>query len=45
MIYFMADGFLVDRMIEPALNENLYATMIGVFLRGLEALASEEVPG
>jgi AcrR family transcriptional regulator len=45
MIYFMADGFLVDRMIEPALNENLYATMIGVFLRGLEALAADEAPG
>ena len=42
MIYCMADGFLVDRMIEPALNENLYPTMIGVFLRGLEALASEQ---
>jgi AcrR family transcriptional regulator len=44
MIYFMADGFLVDRMIEPALNENLYPTMIGVFLRGLQALASEHPP-
>jgi len=42
MIYCMADGFLVDRMIEPALNEDLYATMIGVFLRGLEALAAEQ---
>ncbi len=42
MIYFMADGFLVDRMIEPALDENLYPTMIAVFLRGLEALASEQ---
>jgi len=41
MIYFMADGFLVDRMIEPGLDENLYPTMISVFLRGLEALASE----
>jgi AcrR family transcriptional regulator len=44
MIYFMADGFLVDRMIEPALEETLYPTMIAVFLRGLEALASEQSP-
>ena len=41
MIYFMADGFLVDRMIEPGLSEDLYTTMVGVFLRGLEALAVE----
>jgi AcrR family transcriptional regulator len=41
MIYCMADGFLVDRMIEPTLKEDLYATMIEVFLRGLESLAAE----
>jgi AcrR family transcriptional regulator len=42
MIYFMADGFLVDRMIEPGLSEDLYATMIAVFLRGLEAMSAEQ---
>lgn len=42
MICFMADGFLVDRMIEPELSEGLYATMVGVFLRGLEAMAAEQ---
>ena len=42
MIYFMADGFLVDRMIEPTLSEDLYATMITVFLRGLEALTADQ---
>ena len=41
MIYCMADGFLVDRMIEPTLREDLYETMIEVFLRGLEALSAE----
>jgi hypothetical protein len=42
MIYCMADGFLVDRMIEPGLSEALYERMIDVFLRGLEALGAEE---
>jgi AcrR family transcriptional regulator len=41
MIYCMADGFLVDRMIEPGLGEDLYEKMIDVFLRGLEALAAD----
>ena len=40
MTYFMADGFLVDRLIEPELSEQLYTTMLGVFFRGLEAIAS-----
>ena len=39
MTYFMADGFLVDRLIEPELSEDLYATMLGVFFRGLQAMA------
>src|SRR5205807_9100857 len=30
MIYAMADGFLVDRMIEPGLDEELFPTMIAV---------------
>jgi AcrR family transcriptional regulator len=42
MMSFMADGFLVDRIVEPELNEELYATMVGVFLRGLGALADEQ---
>ncbi|MGI8430069.1 MAG: TetR/AcrR family transcriptional regulator [Solirubrobacteraceae bacterium] len=41
MTYFMADGFLVDRLIEPDLGEELYSTMLSVFLKGLEALANE----
>jgi AcrR family transcriptional regulator len=41
MFSFMADGFLVDQMIDPAFSEKLYATMVGVFLRGLKAMASE----
>jgi len=41
MIYCMADGFLVDRMVEPGLSEELYERMIDVFLRGLRALGAE----
>jgi AcrR family transcriptional regulator len=44
MMFFMADGFLVDRLIEPELSEELYTTMIGIFLRGLQALAEEQQP-
>ena len=40
MTYFMADGFLVDRLIEPELSEELYTTMLAVFFRGLEAIAA-----
>jgi hypothetical protein len=35
----MADGFLVDRLIEPGLSKDLYAKMLGVFFRGLQAMA------
>jgi AcrR family transcriptional regulator len=42
MISFMADGFLVDRIVEPDLPDELYTTMVGVFLRGLQALAEEQ---
>ena len=40
MTYFMADGFLVDRLIEPGLDEGLYSSMLEVFLRGLAAMAA-----
>ena len=41
MMSFMADGFLVDRIVEPDLSEDLYGTMVAVFLRGLEAVAAD----
>lgn len=41
MIFFMADGFLVDRMIEPDLSDDLYMKMTEIFLRGLKSLAEE----
>jgi AcrR family transcriptional regulator len=39
MTYFMADGFLVDRLIEPGLGEDLYPAMLAVFFKGLQAMA------
>ena len=42
MTFFMADGFLAGRIIEPGLRDELYTTMVGVFLRGLQAMAAEQ---
>jgi AcrR family transcriptional regulator len=42
MMSFMADGFLVDGIIERGLSEDLYAMMVGVFLRGLGAIAEDQ---
>lgn len=39
MTFVMADGFLVDKVIDPGLREDLYPTMLAVFFRGLEAMA------
>ena len=39
MTFFMTDGFLLDRIIDPELDDRLYATMFEVFLRGLAAIA------
>jgi AcrR family transcriptional regulator len=44
MTFFMADGFLAGRIIEPDLKEDLYTRMIAVFLRGLQALADDQKP-
>jgi AcrR family transcriptional regulator len=39
MTSFMADGFLLQRTIDPELDNGLYATMCEVFLRGLAAMS------
>ncbi len=38
MTFFMADGFLLDQIIDPELDPALYATMFEVFIRGLLAM-------
>jgi AcrR family transcriptional regulator len=44
MTHFMADGFLLDRLIDPGLNEELYATMLTVFYTGLATMAAGGAP-
>jgi AcrR family transcriptional regulator len=39
MTDFMADGFLLDKLVDPELDDRLYATMLAIFFRGLEAMA------
>jgi hypothetical protein len=35
----MADGFLLDKLVDPELDDRLYASMLAIFFRGLEAMA------
>jgi AcrR family transcriptional regulator len=44
MTDFMADGFLLDKLVDPELDSRLYATMLAIFFRGLEAMALEQEP-
>lgn len=45
MTFFMADGFLLHRLIEPTLDESLYPKMVEVFLQGLLAqVGSAQAP-
>lgn len=41
MTYVMSDGFLLDRLIDPRIRDELYPAMLAVFLKGLEAMAAE----
>jgi AcrR family transcriptional regulator len=38
MTFFMADGFLLDQIIDPELDRGLYARMFEVFMNGLMAM-------
>ena len=40
MVFAMGDGFLVGQLVDPELDEDLYASMNAVFIRGLQALAA-----
>jgi hypothetical protein len=39
MTDFMGDGFILDRLVDPELDDDLYATMLAIFFRGLQAMA------
>ncbi|HEX5308868.1 MAG TPA: TetR/AcrR family transcriptional regulator [Solirubrobacteraceae bacterium] len=44
MTFFMADGFLMNRLIDPGLDESLYPKMIDVFMQGLLARVEATEP-
>ena len=44
MTDFMADGFLLDKLVDPELDDQLYATMLAIFFRGLEAMLDDREP-
>ena len=39
MTDFMGDGFILDQLVDPELDDDLYATMLAIFFRGLQAMA------
>lgn len=39
MTDFMGDGFILDQLVDPELDDSLYATMLAIFVRGLQAMA------
>ena len=39
MTDFMGDGFILDKLVDPELDDDLYATMMAIFFRGLQATA------
>jgi AcrR family transcriptional regulator len=41
MTFFMADGFLLDQIIDPELDRGLYARMFEVFMHGLMAMGEK----
>jgi AcrR family transcriptional regulator len=40
MTDLMFDGFMLEKLIDPELDDELYGTMVAVFFRGLRALAA-----
>ena len=39
MLHWMVDGFMLSRLVEPSLDEELYSTMVATFFRGIGAAA------
>jgi hypothetical protein len=44
MTFFMADGFLMHRLIDPDIDESLYPKLIDIFLQGLFAQVAGAEP-
>jgi AcrR family transcriptional regulator len=44
MVSIMADGFLLWEHLDPSLDEELFGTMLAIFMQGLGAIAQEQAP-
>ena len=44
MISMMADGFLLWERLDPSLDEEVFGTMLAIFMQGLGAIAQEQAP-
>jgi AcrR family transcriptional regulator len=42
MVSIAADGFLIWQQLDPSLSEELYGTMLAVFMQGLGAIAQQQ---
>ncbi len=45
MTYCMANGFLAERLIDPEISEEVFGSMMAVFIRGLQGMAEDGPPG
>jgi hypothetical protein len=39
MVDFMGTGFVIERTVDPDIPEELFATMMGIFFLGCQAMA------
>jgi AcrR family transcriptional regulator len=44
MVSIMADGFLLWEQLDPSLDEELFGTMLAIFMQGLGAIAQQQAP-
>jgi AcrR family transcriptional regulator len=42
MTYCMANGFLAERLIDPSIDEEVFGSMMAVFIRGLQGMAEDQ---
>jgi AcrR family transcriptional regulator len=42
MTYCMANGVLAERLIDPAIDEEVFGSMMAVFIRGLQGMAEDQ---
>jgi AcrR family transcriptional regulator len=42
MTYCMANGFLAERLIDPEIDEEVFGSMMAIFIRGLQGMSQDE---